>query len=651
MGRKKLWWNWSVEDVLASHLDWIGCLISQTRVLGTISEIKKVVSLLHGINNIENRDFVFAFVESKRVEVHFQIRDVLEKQTPQKKYEFVCWLIDELGECYLDEDYEKLRLEVTEASTTKFTGDLGDAWFEEDELRMFYRIPWLHARKDYSQFIFPDIEHILPILCMKIEWCKRQGNYEKVMPSLSIFDYDLLDTLQHQVALFHLEKFIDFVISGFEKSKKMIGVMFLGHLNFENPRNSLDLIFWFINNPQISLEARWVLYDHYAGQKWVGKWSEEFYNRTIENMCEDDPMRISTDPSFNPLFARMFFNSLILNWNKSPHQTDEIKLYKERLSELDIGYFEFPENYGTFVKEDATVIQTINNLLEKMTKEPETFSNGIGELDAWKELLVLFRARDGIEVPIINKPLHNSSELKGVSLLLNVLGHGLNDMPEDIDSWAKLIQRGFEESNYDYEDAFDEGHFIRVKAVNQAGIMIANTNPDYRKINSAINSLFSNSDVGPAMMVGVDLCFKCSMDIPNIKNPGSATNKIIMEHLFSKIKSIGDLDDYDVILSYIIENYHYLKTVDHYDGTDEFLKLIDSKATKTFANDETLKWHITLLLSNEDLLTPKRLSKLQNLLNTELFIDQLISYRDMRKSFNSNWFDVLRESNVDWSSK
>lgn len=647
MGRKKLWWNWSCEDVLASQKAWQESVKSSTRAVSSISETKKAISLLHALNKEKflvdkARKGIFWLLENSKFlgdgEIHIQVRIVLQTQNPEEKYGFICWLISELDESLWERDYKNLRLEVIGASTTKFTDVLGESWIDgEDELRTFYRIPWLHAPNDYSQFIFPDEEHILPILCMKIESCKHHGHFEKVLPSLSVFDDELLDSLHATTSLIHIEKFIQRVIAYHQKKRDYD----MGRQieEFDNPERSLNLIFWFINNHEIDMEARWNLYSKYAKENWVGKWSEEFFDLTIENMYENERTR-GTPP---PLYARMFFESLNKHWNKAPNQ---IKSYTERLSELDIDEFALPDDYHTFVKNDDIIIKTINNLLEKMAKEPENFSNGIGESSAWQELLTLFRAQDGIEVPIIKEPLHSSSELKSASLLLNVLGHGLNDQPQDIVSWAKLIQRGFEESNHHVEDAFSEGHFIRVRAVNQAGMIIAQTNPDSRIINSAITSLFSNSDVEPAMMVGVDLCFKGSMVIQNIRNPGYATNNS-MTHLFSRIRNISSFEDYNQLLSYIINDHHSLKTAEGYDGTNDFLKLIDDKARTTF----TLSGHIVELLENEELLNPESSSKIPNLLNNELFVDKLIYYRNLGKSFSSEWFKVLRETSIDWSSK
>lgn len=652
MGRKKLWWNWSWEDVLASQKAWQESVKSSTRAVSSISETKKAISLLHALNKEKflvgkARKGIFWRLEKSKVlgdvEIHIQVRIVLQTQNSEEKYGFICWLISELGESIWDRDYKNLRLEVIGASTTKLMDALGESWIDEDELRTFYRIPWLHAPYDYSQFIFPDEEDILPILCMKIEWCKHHGHFEKVLPSLSVFDSELLDTLYATTSVIHIEKFIQRVIDYHQKPKVQFGNITREYQAFDNPEISLHLLFWFINNHKIPLESRWNLYSKYAKENLVGRWSEEFYDRTIENMYENEQTRRSPPP----FYARMFFEALQMNWNKPVESNDQLKTYTDRLSELDIDEFGLPEGYDTFVKNDDSIIKTINNLLEKMAKEPENFFNGIGQSSAWQELLTLFRTEDGIEVPIINEPLHSSSELKGVSLLLNVLGHGLNDQPSDIVSWTKLIQRGFEESNHYLEDAFNEEHFIRVRAVNQAGMIIAKTNPDSRIINSAITSLFSNSDVGPAMMVGVDLCFKCSMDIQNIPNPGSNTNMSIMQHLFSRIRSIRSLEDYNELLSYIINDHYSLKTAEGYDGTNDFLKLVDDKARTTF----TLSGHIGELWENEELLNPETSSKIPNLLRNERFVDKLISSRNLKKSYSSEWFKVLRETSIDWSSK
>lgn len=153
------------------------------------------------------------------------------------------------------------------------------------------------------------------------------------------------------------------------------------------------------------------------------------------------------------------------------------------------------------------------------------------------------------------------------------------------------------------------------------------------------------------MMIGVDLCLKCSMDMQNIQNPGSSTNQKIMKHLFSQISNIHNLEEYDELLSYIINDHHSLETAEGYDGTDDFLKLIDGKARTTFTAYATWVSHIIQLLENEDLLTPKKSSKIPNLLKTERFVDQLIDSRNLGKSFSSEWFEVLRKTGIDWSSK
>lgn len=653
MGRRKLWWNWSCEDVLASQKAWQESVKSSTRAVSSISETKKAISLLHALNKEKflvgkARKGIFWHLENFKVlgdvEIHIQVRIVLQTQNSEEKYGFICWLITELGESLWDRDYKNLRLEVIGASTTKFTDVLGESWIDEDDLRTFYRIPWLHAPNDYSQFIFPDEEHILPILCMKIEWCNNHGHFEKVLPSLSVFDDELLDSLHATTSLIHIEKFIQRVIAYHQKTRPypMIPLE-----EFDNPEISLNLIFWFINNHKIELESRWKFFSRYAKESWIGKWSEEFCDLTIENMYENERIRGSP----HCLFARMFFGSLEMNWDKPAKSTDEWKTYTDRLSELDIAQFEFPQDYDTFVKNDEIVIQTINDLLEKMARNPEDFSHGIGELDAWQELLVLFREEDGIKVPIINEPLHRSSDLKGISLLLNVLGHGLSDPPEDIVSWAKLIQRGLEESKHDSEGAFCQNHFLRHSVLDRAGVLIASTNPNSNTINQAISALFSNSDVGPAMMIGVDLCLKCSMDMQNIQNPGFSTNQKIMKHLFSQISNIQNLEDYDDLLSHIINDHYSLETAEGYDGTDDFLKLIDGKARTTFSAYASWVSHIIHLLENKDLLTPEKLSKIPNLLKTERFVDQLIDSRNLGKSFSSQWFKVLRKTGIDWSSK
>ena len=652
MGRRKLWWNWSWEDVLASQKAWLESLKSSTRAVSSLSETKKAISLLHALNKekfliSKARIGIFRRLENSKFlgdgEIHIQVRIVLQTQNPEEKYGFICWLISELGESLWERDYKNLRLEVIGASTTKFTDVLGESWIDEDELRTFYRIPWLHAPNDYSQFIFPDEEHILPILCMKIEWCKHHGHFEKVLPSLSVFDDELLDTLHAITSLIHIEKFIQRVIAYHQKTRLH---PILPLEEFDNPEISLNLIFWFINNHKIELESRWKFFSLYAKKDWVGKWPKEFFDLTIENMYENERIRGSP----HCLFARMFFESLQMNWNKPAKSTDEYKTYTDRLSELEIAQFDLPEDYDTFVKNDEIVIRTINDLLEKMARKPEDFSHGIGELDAWQELLVLFREEDGINVPIIKETLHRSSDLKGISLLLNVLGHGLSDPPGDIVSWAKLIQRGLEESKHDSEGAFCQNHFLRHSVLDRAGDLIDSTNPNSNTINQAISALFSNSDVGPAMMIGIDLCLKCSM-YRNIQNPGFATTERIMQHLFSQIKNIRYLEDYDDILSYIIDDHYSLKTAEGYDGTDDFLKLIDNKARTTFASDETAGWHISELLENEDLLTPEKSSKIPNLLTNERFVDQLIRYRNLGISFSSEWFKVLRKTSIDWSSK
>ena len=657
MGRRKLWWNWSCEDVLASQKAWLESVKSSTRAVSSISETKKAISLLHALNKEKflvdkARKGIFWRLENSKFlgdgEIHIQVRIVLQTQNPEEKYGFICWLISELDESLWERDYKNLRLEVIGASTTKFTDVLGESWIDgEDELRTFYRIPWLHAPNDYSQFIFPDEEHILPILCMKIESCKHHGHFEKVLPSLSVFDDELLDSLHATTSLIHIEKFIQMVIDYPKKTKVQLGNITLGLQDFDNPEISLNLIFWFINNHEIDMEARWKFFSRYAEKSWVGKWSEEFCDRTEFDNFDSVGLQLAT----HPLFSRMFFEALQINWNKPVKSNDRLKTYTDRLSELEIMKFELPEDYDTFVKNDEIVIRTINDLLEKMARKPEDFSHGIGELDAWQELLVLFREEDGIKVPIINEPLHRSSDLKGISLLLNVLGHGLSDPPGDIVSWAKLIQRGLEESKHDSEGAFCQNHFLRHSVLDRAGELIANTNPNSNTINQAISALFSNSDVGPAMMIGIDLCLKCSMDIQCIQNPGSSTNQKIMKHLFSQISNINNLEEYDDLFSYIINDHYSLNTAEGYDGTNDFLRLIDSKARITFASDETAGWHISELLENEDLLTPEKSSKIPNLLKNERFIDQLIRYRNLGKSFSSEWFKVLRKTSIDWSSK
>ena len=655
MGRRKLWWNWSCEDVLASRKAWQESVKSSTRAVSSISETKKAISLLHALN--KEKFFVgkaakgiFWRLENFKVlgnvEIHIQVRIVLQTQNSEEKYGFICWLISELGESFWDRDYKNLRLEVIGASTTKLMDALGESWIDEDELRTFYRIPWLHAPNDYSQFIFPDEEHILPILCMKIEWCKHNGHFEKVLPSLSVFDDELLDSLHSTTSLIHIEKLIEMVID-YPQKKKVDGRSLTKKFeDLDSTKIPLDILFHIINNQTIEQETRWNIYSRFAERDFVGNWSMEFLYRTEDDYF--DSLGLQFAP--HPLFARMFFEALRKNWNRPLEAKDDLKNYTDRLSELDIAQFELPEDYDTFVKDDGIIIQTINDLLEKMARNPDDFSHGIGELDAWQELLVLFREEDGIKVPIINEPLHRSSDLKGISLLLNVLGHGLSDPPGDIVSWAKLIQRGLEESKHDSEGAFCQKHFLRHSALDRAGDLIVSTNPNSNTINQAISVLFSNSDVRPAMMIGVDLCLKCSMDMEGIQNPGFSTQQI-MKHLFSQISNIHNLEDYDDLLSYIIDHHYSLETAEGYDGTDDFLKLIDGKARTTFSAYAAWVSHVISLLENKDLLTPEKSSKIPNLLKTERFVDQLIKSRNLGKSFSSEWFKVLRKTGIDWSSK
>ena len=141
------------------------------------------------------------------------------------------------------------------------------------------------------------------------------------------------------------------------------------------------------------------------------------------------------------------------------------------------------------------------------------------------------------------------------------------------------------------------------------------------------------------------------MDMQNIQNPGFSTNQKIMKHLFSQISNIHNLEDYDDLLSYIINDHYSLETAEGYDGTDDFLKLIDGKARTTFTAYATWVSHIRKLLENDDLLTPEKSSKIPNLLKTERFVDQLIDSRNLGKSFSSQWFKVLRKTGIDWSSK
>ena len=111
---------------------------------------------------------------------------------------------------------------------------------------------------------------------MKIEWCKHQGHFEKVQPSLYVFDDELLDTLQVTTSLIHIEEFIQRVIDYHQKPKVQFGNITRKYRAFNNPEISFQLLFWFINNHEIPLESRWNLYSKYAKENWVGKWSEGF---------------------------------------------------------------------------------------------------------------------------------------------------------------------------------------------------------------------------------------------------------------------------------------------------------------------------------------------------------------------------------------
>jgi len=307
-------------------------------------------------------------------------------------------------------------------------------------------------------------------------------------------------------------------------------------------------------------------------------------------------------------------------------------------------------------------------LLENMARSPQQFEDTVGQILTWNEWLALFREKDGIEVPLILEQLHDSTILTGVPLLLNLLGHGIRSPPRDnIISWVTLLQRGFEESDYDYEEAYSDEHFIRIRALDSAVDVICN-NPstDSGDIKSAIRVLYSNDAVLPAMMVGVDLGFEC-IDLPNIRDSGDRANQTIMECLFDKIKNISKMENLAKIMNYIIEEHsHKLKAVgiSGYDGTDSFLKLIDQKvsafaaanaaaaATAAAANAAyAANYHpYYALVKNKNLINPERFNQLRlnNLLNSDEFI-RILSYELNKKPFDGKWYEILRKSNYDWS--